>query len=203
MTWWSTTTVVAVSFLVGSVVGIPSVGVADQGGHHDGVKTEVRAQLVPCCGNPEPQAHGKADAKTQSRDGVLQQARFQAGVEIPVPSTGLGITDPTTADIRLVLSRDGRDYAQCFLALDTDNEMDANDDDDDGAEFEVKVALKVKNGTPVLKAGKGQCDINLTMANVQPGVPDVHAGDVATVSVFHPSPAPATPFLQGTFVQRH
>ena len=35
--------------------------------------------------------------------------------------------------------------------------MDAADDDDDeGAEFEVKVALKVKDGAPVLKSGKGR-----------------------------------------------
>jgi hypothetical protein len=195
------TAVVAAVFLV--VFTAPSISSADKGGGHHVSKTKVEATLLPCCGNPEPNAHGDAQRATQSKDGALKADSFKTEVEIPVPSAGLGITDPTTADIRVVLSRAGADYAVCFLKLDDDNEMDGTDDDQAGADFQVKVALKIKDGTPVIKSGKGQCDVDLVTPDIQPGVPDVLAGDVATVSVFHADPAPATPFLQGTFVQHH
>lgn len=61
-----------------------------------------------------------------------------------MPSAGLGITDPTTADIRLVLNRAGADYAICFFVLDNDNETDGDDGDPAGEEFQVKVALRIK-----------------------------------------------------------
>ena len=106
------------------------------------------------------------------------------------------------------------DYAECFLAL-ADNSNDdlkstrstrgTNNGDDDndngsGAEFQVKIQLKSKNGTPVLTQSKGQCDVDLVTTGVQPGVPDVKAGDVATASVVDSSTT-RTLFLQGTFVQ--
>ena len=77
-----------------------------------------------------------------------------------------------------------------------------NDDNDDGAgaEFQVKIQLKSKKGTPVLTQSKGQCDVDLVTTGVQPGVPGVKAGDVATASVVDSSTT-RTLFLQGTFVQ--
>ena len=200
--------VIAALFPMVSILIVPSVSVADST-----TTTDLRADLVPCCNNPEPNADGEAERKTQSKSGTLKSDAFKADVEFPVPSAGLGITDPTTADIRLVLSRGGKDYAECFLALDDDsdnlkstassgNNNDGNDDDDgDEVEFKVSIQLKVKQGTPVLTQKEGQCDIDLTMTGVQPGVPDVQVDDVATVSAFDSSTSTRTPFLQGTFAQ--
>ena len=138
-----------------------------------------------------------------SKSSVVQTDRFTAEVVIPVPSTGLGVTDPTKADIRLVLSRADTDYAERTLRLDDIETEGGDDDEGDGAtraEFQVKVGLVMRGGTPVLKRPKGQCDVDLSTADVQPGVPDVKAGDVATVSVVDPETSTRTPFLQGTFV---
>lgn len=189
-----------------SILSLPSVSAADSG-------SDLRAELVPCCNNPEPNADGDAERKTQTKSGTLKSDAFKADVEFPVPSTGLGITDPTTADVRLVLSRGGQDYAECFLARDDDSnnlksaqssgsDNDGNDDGDgDEVEFKVSIQLKVKKGTPVLTQKEGQCDVDLVTAGIQPGVPDVQAGDVATTSVFDSTTTTRTPFLQGTFAQ--
>ncbi len=193
----STTAAVAALFLMGFVFTVPSMSLAKGGSGT--VTTQVRAELVPCCADPEPEpnAHGRADRKIQSKSGAVKSDLFRAKVEIPVPSGGPGITDPTTADIRLVLSRASVDYAECFLVLDDDSIQAKGDDDDaDGAEFQVKIQLRVKNATPVVKSVKGQCDVDLVTPDVQAGLPDVKAGDVATVT------SDGTPFLQGTFVQR-
>ena len=193
----STLAVAAALSLIASILVTPSVTWAKRGGSQSD-QTKLVAELAPCCGNPEPHAEGKAARKTHSKDGSAAQDRFAARVEIPIPSTGLGITDPTTADIRLVLSRAGTDYAECFLVLD-DNEDESGDDDAGGtsAEFVVKVGSKASSTGPVVKQIKGQCDIDLATADVQPGVPDVQAGDVATVRVVNGSSS--VDFLQGTF----
>ena len=206
--------VIAALFPMVCILTVPSASVADKG---SSTTSEVRADLVPCCGNPEPNAEGEAKRKTQTKSGTVKSDVFSADIEIPVPSVGLGITDPTTADIRLVLSRGGGGYAECFLALEdnsddnfkstrsTNNDNNDNNGNDDGAEaeFQVKIQLKSKNGTPVLTQSKGQCDVNLVDTGVQAGVPDVKADDVATASVVDSTtPTPTrTPFLQGTFVQ--
>ncbi len=200
--------VIAALFPMVSILTVPSASVADKG---SSTTSDVRANLVPCCGNPEPNAAGEAERKTQTKSGTVKSDVFSADIEIPVPSAGLGITDATTADIRLVLSRGGENYAECFLALDDDSDAnikstrstsndDNGNDDEAGAEFQVKIQLKSKNGTPVLTQSKGQCDVDLGKPDVQPGVPSVEAGDVATASVVDSS-AIRTLFLQGTFVQ--
>ena len=200
--------VIAALFSMVSVLIVPSVGVADST-----TTTDLRADLVPCCNDPEPNADGKAERKTQSKSGALKSDAFKANVELPVPSTGLGITDPATADIRLVLSRGGQDYAECFLTPDDEsdnlksvrssgNNNDGNDDDDGNeVEFTVSIQIKVKKGTPVLTQKEGQCDVELGTSGIQPGVPDVQAGDIATASVLDSSGTTRTPFLQGTFAQ--
>jgi hypothetical protein len=165
------------------------------------VKTDVRAQLDPCCGDPEPEAEGKADRRTVSMNGTVKLDSFSAHVEIPVPSPGLGISDPMTADIRLVLSRAGADYAECFLVFEQEDDAQAAEGDDDNggttAEFQVKILQVMQNGSPVVKQVQGQCDVDLGMAGVQPGVPEVQAGDVGTVRVVGSSTF--MDFLQGTF----
>ncbi len=189
----SITAAIAALFLM---VSVPSMSVA-KGGGPGTENARVEAELVPCCGNPEPEAKGEARRKTQSKSGVVKSDTFRAKVEIPLPSVGLGITDPTTADIRLALSRAGLgDYAECFLEFDDDDQA-MSDGDTEEAEFGLKIRLVMKKGTPVLRSMKGQCIIAQTG---QPGVPDVQAGDVATVNSVDSS-AIRTPFLEGTFVQ--
>ena len=169
-----------------SFLAAPSVGLAKSG-------VDLRAELTPCCGAPEPQAEGKkAELKTQTKNGGNTRVdKLRIEVEIPIPSAGLGITDPAAADIRVVFSRGGGDYAECFMVLD--------EDEGDKAKFELRIVQLSQNGTTIIKKAVGQCDIDLATAGVQPGVPGVLDGDLATVS----SVVAATPidFLQGTFAQ--
>ena len=115
--------VVAALSVVASPLTVPSPSWAGKGGGKS-PKTQVQAELAPCCNNPEPEAEGEAERKTISKNGSIQQDGFTAKVEIPVPSAGLGITDATTADIRLVLSRGATEYAECFLVLDQDDDAE-------------------------------------------------------------------------------
>jgi hypothetical protein len=196
----STLAVVGAVSLIASVLGAPSESWARRdASQHD--RTEVRADLAPCCGNPEANAQGHAERKTVSKSGSIKKDRFSAEVEIPIPSAGLGITDPTTADVRLILSRGGVAYAECFLVLD-DEAMDQEGDDDTPgatAEFQVKVMSTPRGEREI----RGQCDIDLATAGVQAGVPDVQAGDVATARVVDPSTSTPVDFLEGTFVAHH
>src|SRR5258706_519725 len=99
------TAVIGVLVVGAMIVAVPTPLLAKNGA----VKTEVRADLVPCCGDPEPGAKGKARRMTITKNGGGAQLDFfSAQVQLPIPSAGLGITDPTTADVRLVLSRPGR-----------------------------------------------------------------------------------------------
>lgn len=193
-------TVVAVLSVVTVLFTLPDPSWARMGSGKF-AKTDVRAQLDPCCGDPEPEAEGKADRRTFSMNGTVKLDSFSANVEIPVPSSGLGISDPTTADIRLVLSRAGTDYAECFLVLEQEDDAQVAEGDDDNegttAEFRVKILQVVQNGSPVVKQVQGQCDVDLGTAGVQPGVPAIQAGDVGTVRVVGSSTS--TDFLQGTF----
>jgi hypothetical protein len=205
----STTAVIAGLVLVGSILTVPSASWARKGGGSHSSKTEVQAELAPCCGNPEPSepgATGKAKRKAVSKDGSPRTDHFSADIEIPIPSAGLNITDPTTADIRLMLSREGTNYAECFLVLDADELAEPEGDDDDGraatAEFHVKIMSAVKkDGPPVVRQVKGECSVNLDTADVQLGVPAVQAGDVATVRVV--DSATFTEFALGTFTAKH
>ncbi len=153
------------------------------------VKVKVRAELEPFDGSPDSDAEGKARHKkeTRTRDGVtkIKKDEFKATVKIPVPSPALGITEDNAenADIRLILSNAGGNFANCQLEFD---EIDEDDDDEMQAEFKVDVRLK--KGT--VRDKRGTCDGS---------VPDAQAGDVATAT-FGPGP---TPFLRGTFEQHH
>ena len=170
-----------------SFLAAPSVGLAKSG-------VDLRAELTPCCGDPEPQAEGKkAEFKTQTKNsGNTGVANLRIEVEIPIPSAGLGITDPAAADIRVVFSRGGvGDYAECFMVLD--------EDEDDKAKFELRIQQLSQNGTTIIKKAVGQCDIDLATDGVQSGVPGVLDGDLATVSSV--VEATSTDFLQGTFAQ--
>jgi len=185
-----------------SIAALPGISLAKHGGIGPVVvtKTQIEAELAPCCGAPdplEPGAEGEAERKTKSRNGVVGDDRFKAKVEIPVPSA-LGIVDLATAlaaDVRLLLSRsDSTLYAECMLVL-TEIETELEDGVwETQAEYKVDVRRMLKRGVMVPKAVHGSCvDQTGTGTGLLHGVPDVRDGDLVLVSV------DGTSILNGAF----
>jgi hypothetical protein len=200
-----TTICLAVSVFVSA-----GVSHAKKGGSK--VKVKVEAELEPCgavapatspCAPggtpPESDAKGEAKHEKETRNGVIKKDEFKGKVKIPVdPGSQLGIIDEAAAegaDIRLILSRAGADFAECRLVFDEIEE----EDDDDEVQAEYKVDVRIKKGA--VQAKKGVCDMDLATADIQSGVPDAQAGDVVTATLVV-NPADRTldvDFLQGTF----
>ena len=178
------------------------------------VKVHVVADLEPCgaaapttspcdpAGTPPaPDAEGRMRRIKEIRKGVIKVDKFKGTVKIPIPASALGIVDEASAenaDIRLILSRNGTDFAECLLEFDEIDE----DDDDDELQAQFKVHVRIHKGTT--QAKKGVCDIDLETSDIQSGVPDSQSGDVATATfVIDPNTRGAdVDFLQGTF-ERH
>jgi hypothetical protein len=110
----------------------------------------------------------------------------------------LGIVDEASAgnaDIRLILSRHGTDFAECFL------QFDEFDDEDEGIQAVFKIHVRMEKGA--VKVTKGVCDVDLGIAGIQSGVPDAQDGDLATATLVRNS-ADRTQdidFLQDAFEQ--
>lgn len=163
-----------------SVFMFDGVSDAKKGGGSK-VKLEVRAELEPFGSPaPEPDAEGKARHKKETRTKndvmTIKKDEFKAAVEFPVPSPGLEIADEAAAEdaeVLLILSRGGVDFATCLMEFD--------EVEDDEAEFKVDVRIR----KDTLRERKGTCGGS---------VPDAQAGDVATATLN------GTPFLQGTFI---
>lgn len=186
----------AILLLVASAFPVASVGVA----HAGEPVTQILnvAVLTPCCGNPEPNGRGLAQANTLSKPNVLEVDAFSGSVTIPIPSSNLGTSSVPTGDIRLVLSRAGANYAECFLA--PTQEPENNWEEEEQATFLTSI-VKVKIWSLTLfRQFAGFCDVDLSTGAIDPGVPAVQSGDVVTaISVVN---SVRTPFLQGTFVQQ-
>jgi hypothetical protein len=132
----------------------------------------------------------------QHLEQALQVDTFSGSVTISISSSNLSITNTSTADIRLVLSRAGADYAECFLVLTEDDD----DDHSSQATFLTSIVKVKARSLTLFKQFAGWCDVDLSAVGIQPGVPAVQAGDVVTASSV--VNAVLTPFLQGTFVQQ-
>jgi len=148
-------------------------------------KVELEAELEPVAGTPEPDVEGDSERKTKTKKGVLKEDRFKAEVEIPIPNAlGIDEGNAASADVRLILSRGGANYAECQLVF------DEVEDDDDGLEAEYKLDLRIKKNGKT--KARGSCDV---------GFPDVQDGDVATaVLVVDPANRAAdVVLLQGTY----
>ncbi|CBE69448.1 MAG: hypothetical protein F9K13_09455 [Candidatus Methylomirabilis oxygeniifera] len=192
-----TTLCVAVSVLM-----FDGVSHANGGHSVSKVKVKVRAELEPFDTSPEPDAEGQARHHKEIRKGVIKKDEFKGMVTIPVPSPDLGITrdNAKNADVRLILSHDTIDYAECLLKFGGfEDEDDDSDDDDEAAQAHFRVHVRTKHGAAVAK--KGTCDINLTTVAVDLGVPDVQDGDLATITLVTDSNNRGTDidFLEGTF----
>ena len=150
------------------------------------------AVLTPCCGNPEPAASGVAQSNTLSKPGVGTANIFSSTVTLPKQSSSI-----SSADIRVVLSRASQNYAECSL-IPVPIETDSNDEPNTQT-FLVSIVKVVTNSGTIFLQLAGKCDVDLATDGIQPGIPPVLTGDVATaVSVVNSVP---TNFLSGTFVQ--
>jgi hypothetical protein len=155
----------AMVFLSFALAGSAEAKRGGKGGHGNGSeKVKLEAELEPCCNTPEAGAEGESERRSKTKDGVSKEERFKAEVEIPLPNAlGIDQSNAQSADIRLILSRAGTNYAECLLVF------DEIEDDNGEIEVEYKLDLRVKkDGT---QKSKGSCDV---------GLPDVADGDLAT-----------------------
>ena len=138
-------------------------------------KSQLKSNLTA---GVDPLAKGeiKLEQKTSKTE-------FSAEVKIPVPSTALGVADTTAANnatLFLVLRDNlGVDYAECHLDLNKTKTVTNKGISGLIAEYEVKVS----NRKGFLQASLGVCDIDLTTAGIQSGVPLIHYGDTAEVTI--------------------
>ena len=203
-------------FIVAAIAGMALAGAAGVAPAKNGSTTEFKTNLDACCAAPAEDNKGSAVYRLQTNKGVTKQERFRTQAKIDLPSTALGIADETdarAADVRVILSRTGTDYAECSLPF---IEIEQEAEIDDGAVIEVKTEAEFvvdvrnmlsKKAGLVYREFVGTCDIDLGTAGIQTGVPVVQAGDVATVTLVDPTEAALAPaartldkdFLQGTF----
>jgi hypothetical protein len=148
------------------------------------------ADLASCCGDPQPDATGAVAFGTVSKAGGAEADIFASQITIPSASPGLAATAPP--DIRIVLSRGGQDYAECFL-VQTKSSGGANPQI-----FQVAIVKATARAFSTIKQLAGQCDIDLSTDGIQAGIPAVEPDDVATVTSV--SGSVRTDFLSGTFV---
>ncbi len=175
-----------------SVFMLAGVNHANGGGPVSKVKVNVRAELEPFNGSPEPDADGKVrhhkEARTKHEITKIKKDEFKGLVKIQVdPESLLGIVNEDTAegaDVRVILTRNGITYAECLLEF---VEADDDDDDDEGVQAHYRVHVRIKKG--VVKEKKGMC----ILADSSHAVPDALADDVAMAT------ANGVAFLQGTF----
>ena len=193
----------------GLFIAAPHMTSAKNGGG-----SEFKTNLDACCAAASEDNDGKAEYRKQTNNGVTKQERFRTQVRVELPSAVLGIADAASAqaaDVRVILTRSGTDYAECTLEFDeVEQEMEIEDGGSElktEAEFAVDIRNQLKKNNLVVRANKGACDIDLTAPGTQAGVPVVQAGDTATVTLVDPTETTLAPasraldkdFLQGTF----
>ena len=203
-----------ITLVVGLALSAASGGVASAKNGGSSTSTEFKANLDACCAAASENNDGSAEYRKQTNNGATKQERFRTQAKVELPSAALGIVDAATAqaaDVRVILTRNNVDYAECALDFDViDQEVEIEDGQTvivNEAEFAVDIRNQLKKGHLVVRGGKGTCDVDLTTPGVQAGVPVVQSGDTATVTLVDPSEAALAPaartldkdFLQGTF----
>lgn len=191
---------------IGFIVTASAYAGNDHGSDHteknDSNSVEIHSKHVDSKGGNHVENHGKSTSSNKSffksnlTAGVeplaqgeikLEQktskTEFSAEVKIPVPSTALGVTDTAAANnatLFLVLRDNlGVDYAECHLDLNKTKTVTNRGVSSLIAEYEVKVS----NRNGFLQASVGVCDVDLTTTGIQVGVPLIHYGDSAEVTV--------------------
>jgi hypothetical protein len=201
-------------FMIAAFIGLALWAAPNAASAKNSVNTEFKTDLDACCAAPAEDNKGSAIYRKQTSGLVTKQERFRAQAKIDLPSAALSIADETAAaaaDVRVILSRTGADYAECSLEF---AQVEQETELEDGttvvvteAEFIVDVRNMFKKGGLQYREFVGTCDVDLGTAGIQTGVPVVQAGDVATVTLVDPSEATLAPgartldkdFLQGTF----
>ena len=178
--------------LTGLAVGVVVFALAEPGRAAE-ILGKAETELRPCCGNPDPDARGVAERLKEQRRRWIAD-KFEAVVAIPLPSSGLGVTDQgraRAADVRVILSRAGTAYAECSLKL-VDLTKTLTDTRWQGtaapsgaveawAEYKVEVKRELRDGVPSRRPTFGTCDTDLVAEGTQLGLPDPREGDAATV----------------------
>jgi len=199
------------------VVGLAlaaSAGAASAKNGGSSSNIDLKANLDPCCAAASENNDGTAEYSKQTSKGATKQERFRTQATVELPSAALRIVDAATAqaaDVRVILTRNNVDYAECALDFDViAQELEMEHGQTvlvREAEFAVDIRNQLKKGNLVVRVGKGTCDVDLTTPGVQAGVPVVQSGDTATVTLVDPGEAALAPasrtldkdFLQGTF----
>ncbi len=96
--------------------------------------------------------------------------RFMGRIEIPLPSSVIA-GDPDETVVTMHLLRGVQEYATCSLVLDEPDPL--------VAQYNVTIGRRGET----LVAKHGQCDVDLNMVDVQPGLPAVQDGDTTTIDV--------------------
>lgn len=147
-------------------------------------RINLKAALAPIAElQPATLASGKLTKRSMGKgrgDRSAQAVHMRASMDLPLPSVMPAIADEAAAAAArfvLVLRREGIDYAQCSLAL-------ARVENKEGAlvaHFKLHLQQFIKKNKLRVKAMKGACDIDLSLADVQSGMPAIMAEDEAVV----------------------
>jgi hypothetical protein len=150
------------------------------GGSRRTSRLDVRADLEPCCDLETGQAAGQVSHRNQVRDNVLVNDAVTIAVSVPIPTAG--VVDEASARaavVRVVFTRDSERYAECFLDVTSVIRRGGVATE---ARYQGAVDMKRRpGGQPVIRQGRGECDVDIAQPLVQPGVPDAQVGDVITV----------------------
>jgi hypothetical protein len=142
-----------------------------------GIPGRMRIESKLTSSTPGVEGHARWEMR-QDRE------RFQGRVEIPLPSSLIS-GDPDETVVTMHLLRGGQEYATCSLVLDEPDPL--------VAQYNVTIG---KRGDTVV-AKHGQCDVDLNMVDVQPGLPAVQDGDTTSIDV-----GTTANVLSGTFSKK-
>jgi len=148
------------------------------------IEVELTDCASPCV--TVPGAEGELEYKAEFlNDGItVKEVKLQAVVTIPVPNIlGIAATNGRAAGLVVIdltrldpSSQLAEPFATCTMVLKKARATFLT--------YELTLSAKLKKGRFVAgKKSRGFCDIDLTTADVQTGIPAIQDGDIAFVSV--------------------
>ncbi len=162
--------------------------------------TKYTLRLAGCCALEAAEASGRLDYRRSAEKSGRPNEKFDAKIQIPLPSTTLNLTTPEAAiaaQFRLVFAREGVNFATCALAVNPESVHSGDDQEDDSDDSDkVQYRLRLEKRGTSYRTKRGSCDTDLAIEGDQAGIPDVKTGDVVSVEML--SGMAWTPFLQAT-----
>lgn len=145
-------------------------------------KVKIRARLSDAVG-VVTDARGQAERELEQERKKAKDS-FKITVKVPVPSVIPALPSENEAAnlaLKATLARGGVPYALCSLSLDR---FDDSDDDSSSvvAEYKVDLRSETKKNRVRSRNRKGSCDIDLSTAGDQLGIPDAIASDTVTIN---------------------